>query len=310
MAQSSTVNRGLLYGIAAYALWGFFPIYWKLLQDVPPAEILIHRILWSLIFLVVLLSLQKKWQWVRTVRGQPRILLILLAAALLLAVNWFTYIWGVNNGFIVETSLGYFINPLVNVLLGVLILRERLRTMQWVAVGIAAIGVLYLAIGYGSLPWIALTLAFSFGFYGLLKKSQPLAAAESLAGEMIALSLPAFLFFASLFIRGEAAFGGGSIQTDLLLVFSGVVTAAPLVFFAAAAQQIPLSSLGLLQYIAPTLQFLIGVLIYREPFPVTRLIGFVIIWVALSIYLLDNLIRIRSHRQVESQATQTSSSQM
>lgn len=307
MTQRNTVNRGLLYGIAAYALWGFFPIYWKLLQDVPPAEILIHRILWSLIFLVVLLSLQKNWQWVRTVRGQPRILLILVAAAILLAVNWFTYIWGVNNGFIVETSLGYFINPLVNVLLGVLILRERLRMMQWVAVGIAAIGVLYLAIGYGSLPWIALTLAFSFGFYGLLKKSQPLAAAESLAGEMIALSLPAFLFFASLFIRGEAAFGGGSIQTDLLLVFSGVVTAAPLVFFAAAAQQIPLSSLGLLQYIAPTLQFLIGVLIYREPFPVTRLIGFMIIWFALSLYLLDNVIRIRSHRRVESQATQTPS---
>jgi chloramphenicol-sensitive protein RarD len=308
MARNSTVNRGLLYGIAAYALWGFFPIYWKLLQEVPPAEILIHRILWSLVFLVVLLSLQKKWQWVRIVWGRPRILLILIAAACLLAVNWFTYIWGVNNGFIVETSLGYFINPLVNVLLGVLILRERLRTMQWVAVGIAATGVMYLAIGYGSLPWIALTLAFSFGFYGLLKKSQPLAAAQSLAGEMIALSLPAFLFFASLFIRGEAAFGSGSIQTDLLLVLSGVVTAAPLIFFAAAAQQIPLSSLGLLQYIAPTLQFLIGVLIYREPFPVTRLIGFVIIWIALSLYLLDNVIHIRSHRRVEPQATQTPSS--
>lgn len=301
------MKKGLLYGIAAYAMWGVFPIYWKFLQDVSPSEILIHRILWSLVFLVILLSMQKNWKWLRTVKEQPRILLILIAAACLLAVNWFTYIWGVNNGFIVETSLGYFINPLVNVVLGVLILKEHLRPIQWIAVGIAAFGVLYLAIGYGSLPWIALTLAFSFGFYGLLKKTQPLAATESLTGEMFALGLPALLFFASMFIRGEASFGAGSISTDLLLVTSGVVTAAPLIFFAAAAQQIPLSSLGLLQYIAPTLQFLIGVFVYTEPFPITRLIGFVIIWIALAIYLMDNVIQIRSHRRVGSQASQTPS---
>ena len=303
MDQQKLSTRGLLYGIGAYAMWGLFPIYWKLLIDILPSEILVHRIIWSLVYLVILLSLRKGWESMRVVRRQPRTLGILIVAACLLAINWFTYIWGVNNGFIVETSLGYFINPLVNVFLGVILLRERLRTTQWVAVGVAAAGVIYLAIGYGSLPWIALTLAFSFGFYGLLKKKQPLAATESLTGEMFVLVLPALLFLASLFVRGEAQFGAAAIPTNLLLVFSGVVTATPLLFFAAAAHQIPLSSLGLLQYIAPTLQFLIGVFLYHEPFPATRLIGFIIIWIALSIYMVDNINHIRAKRRVGSQVS-------
>lgn len=291
-------NYGWLYGIAAYTLWGFFPIYWKLLDTVSPAEILVHRIIWSLVLLVGILGLRRQWGWVGGLVKDRRTIMILVAAALLLGINWFTYIWGVNNGFIVETSLGYFINPLVNVLLGVLLLKERLRTAQWLAVGIATIGVAYLSIGYGSLPWIALVLAFSFGFYGLLKKKHDLASMESLTGEMAVLVVPAVIFLATLLWTGESGFGNSSSRINILLVFSGAVTAIPLLFFAAAAQRIPLSMLGLLQYIAPTLQFLIGVYIYSEPFDTTRLIGFVIIWIALAVYMIDNIVRWRNGNRI------------
>ncbi|MEA3438935.1 MAG: EamA family transporter RarD [Chloroflexota bacterium] len=292
------MNRGTLFGLAAYTMWGFFPIYWKLLADVSASEILVNRIIWSLVFLVILLGVSRQWNWLSAVRRDRKTLVNLMIAACLLAINWFTYIWGVNSGYIVETSLGYFINPLVNVLLGVLILRERLRVLQWVAVGVAALGVIYLTYSYGSLPWIALTLAFSFGFYGLIKKRNTLAATESLAGEMSVLALPAIIYLGWLILSGDAAFGSSSTLTHLLLVFSGVVTATPLILFAAAAHRIPLSMLGLLQYIAPTLQFLIGIYVYGELFTRSRMIGFAIIWVALAIYIVDNIIHIRNQQKL------------
>lgn len=287
------MNRGLLYGIVAYLLWGLFPVYWKLLDHIPPGEILANRIVWSFVFLVILLGLRRQWTWVRALRRDRKTIGTLVAAGGLLAVNWFTYIWGVNNGYIVETSLGYFINPMVSVLLGVLVLGERLRRVQKFAVAVAALGVIYLTVGYGSLPWIALTLAFSFGFYGLLKKRTPLGAAESLTGEMMVLLIPALLYMFSPGINGTALLRDGDLSTHLLLIGSGVVTAVPLLFFAAAAHRIPLSSLGLLQYIAPTLQLLIGVFVYQESFNTARLIGFVTIWLALLIFTVDNLL----HRQ-------------
>ncbi len=282
-------DRGLLYGVAAYTLWGVLPIYWKLLQGVPTSEILVHRIIWSLVFLLLLLALRRQWSWIIPLRRAPRTLAILATAAALLAVNWFTYIWGVNSGLIVETSLGYFINPLINVLLGVLLLHERMRPGQWIAVSVAGAGVLYLTLSYGSLPWIALILAFTFGFYGLLKKKVPLGPVQSQSAEMAILFFPALTYLLLLFNKNQASFGQSSLLTTVLLVASGAVTAVPLLLFAAAAQRIPLSTIGILQYIAPTMQFLIGVFIYGEIFTTERLIGFCIIWIALLIYTLESL---------------------
>lgn len=291
-------DKGLLYGITAYLLWGVFPIYWKLIDQVPTSEILVHRILWSLIFLALLLTWRRQWSWIAPLRRERRTLAILVTAAALLAVNWFTYIWGVNSGFIVETSLGYFINPLVNVLLGVMLLHERMRPGQWAAVGVAGIGVLYLTLSYGSPPWIALILAFTFGFYGLLTKKVRLGALQSQFFEMAVLCIPALIFLIWLQASGRAYFGQSDPLPNILLIASGVVTAVPLLLFSAAARRIPLSTIGLLQYIAPTMQFLIGVLIFGEAFTTQRLVGFSIIWTALLIYTLENILQRRSAAQV------------
>jgi chloramphenicol-sensitive protein RarD len=222
-----------------------------------------------------------------------RIVLTFVASGLLLSVNWFTYIWAVNDGHIVETSLGYFINPLVNVLLGYVVLKERMRPAQWAAIALAAAGVLYLTLSYGSFPWIALTLAFSFGTYGLLRKTAKLNSAEGLAMETAVLFLPAAGYLLLLQSQGAGSFAGGDLSTTLLLFFAGAATSIPLLFFAAGARLIPLASLGLLQYIAPTLQFLIGVLVYDEPFGISRLIGFSIIWLALILYSAEGLAHYR-----------------
>jgi chloramphenicol-sensitive protein RarD len=292
------MNRGILYGIAAYLLWGIFPIYWKLIANVSPLEILLNRIVWSFIFLLVILYLQRNWAWIQLLRSNPKLRLVSLLAALLLAVNWFTYIWGVNNGFIVETSLGYFINPLVSVLLGVVVLRERLRPLQITAVLIATLGVLYLTIGYNSLPWIALILAFTFGFYGLIKKQTLLGSVESLSTEMTVLVLPALIGLLTLYSSGNSSTQGADFLTYFLLVASGIVTTVPLILFALAARRIPLSTIGFLQYIAPTMQFLIGVLVYKEDFSTVRMIGFGIIWLALIIYTFDNLRNREKNRKI------------
>ncbi len=291
------MNRGCVYAIGAYVLWGFLPVYWKALQAVPAAEIVLHRIIWSLVFLVILLSFRRQWAWLVGLRAQRQTLIILAVSAGLLAVNWLTYVWGVTNGFVVETSLGYFINPLFSVLLGVVFLRERLRLWQWVAVGLAALGVLYLTFGYGSFPWIALTLALTFGVYGLLQKKVRLESTESLAGEMAILVIPALMLLASLAIRGDNAFLQTNPTTALLLIGTGAVTAVPLIFFGAGARLIPLSTIGLLQYIAPTIQFLLGVFLYHEPFTTDRLVGFSLIWLALLIFALDNIRRQRNRHR-------------
>lgn len=280
-------RRGLIFGLIAYGLWGVLPLYWKVIRHVPAQEILVHRIVWSFIFLSLLLSLRRQWDWLRGVAQQRSTIRILIAAALLLSVNWFIYIWAVNAGFVVETSLGYFINPLVNVLLGTLYLRERLRPGQWAAVSLAAAGVLYLTISYGSLPWIALSLAFSFGIYGLLKKKVNLGAAESLTAEMSVLLIPAIGYLVYLEFSRVAVFSSSGATTVLFMIGTGIVTATPLVFFAAAARRVPLSMLGLLQYIAPTMQFLIGITAFQEPFTLQRLVGFAIIWAALAVYSLE-----------------------
>jgi chloramphenicol-sensitive protein RarD len=283
------VRRGILYGIGAYTLWGVLPIYWKQLQQVGALEILTNRMVWSLLFCLLLLSIQRNWSWVSEALQSERTVLTLAGAAALLTVNWGVYIWAVNAGYIVETSLGYFINPLVNVVIGVLVLQERLRSGQWLAVAVAAAGVLYLTVAYGRLPWIALALAFTFAFYGLLKKQARLPALEGLTLETAMMTPLALLYLGWLQAQGAAAFGHAGWQTSLLLVGAGVITAIPLLLFAGAAQRIPLSTVGLLQYIAPTLQFLIGVFIYQEAFGRTQLIGFSMIWLALVIYTFDGL---------------------
>lgn len=282
------MKKGLIYVFGAYAIWGFFPIYFKLLQAVPAIQIVAHRISWSFIILLILVSLKGQLRNIRVLIS-PRIILLYLAAGILLSVNWLTYVWGVNSGFVIETSLGYFINPLVSVLLGVVILREKLRPLQWLPVGLASAGVIYLTVQHGSLPWIALALAFSFGIYGLLKKIAPLKSLPGLTIETAGVFIPALGFLIFSEIQQTGAFGHVDVQTTFLLILAGLVTAIPLIFFASGAPLVPLSTIGILQYIAPTLQFLIGVFVFHEPFSYHQMIGFAIIWLALIIFSIEGL---------------------
>jgi chloramphenicol-sensitive protein RarD len=286
------MNRGITLGVGAYAIWGVLPIFWKAIESVDSLEILAHRIVWSVVFLAAIIALRGSWSQLRTLRAP--VIARLLAAGSLLALNWATYIWAVNNGHIVESSLGYFINPLLNVLLGVVILRERLGTVQWLAVAIAAIGVAYMTISIGSLPWIALVLATSFATYALLKKQmRGVGPIESLAVEVTLVLLPALIYLTILGRGGEGAFGADGARVTILLILTGVATALPLLLFGAAARLIKLSTIGLLQYIAPSLQFLIGVFVYGEVVGRDRLIGFVLVWFALAIYTGHGLARLR-----------------
>lgn len=278
-------------------MWGLLPIYWKALQNVPAKEIVSHRMVWSLVFVVLLLAAKRQWRWLAGVAKQPATLLIVFAAGCILAVNWLVYVWAVNAGNVVETSLGYFINPLVSVLLGVVFFHERLRLGQWLAVATAALGVLYLTLQYGRLPWIALSLAFSFGIYGASKKITPLAALEGLSLETALLFLPALFYLLFLEGQGDGSFGHLSATTTLLLALTGVATGLPLLLFAAATRLIPLSMVGILQYIAPTINFLLGIFVYNESFDRHRMIGFSLIWAALLIYSIEGGIfrRIRTN---------------
>ena len=282
------MNKGILSGIGAYALWGFFPIYWKYLHDVPALQVIGHRIGWSFLLLILVILVSRQWMEFRSAVSQPKVIGIYSIAAVLLSINWLVYVWGVNAGFIVETSLGYFINPLLSVLLGVIFLRERLRPAQWIPVSIAAIGVIYLTIVYGRLPWIALSLAVSFGFYGLVKKLAPLGSLHGLTLETGIVFPAALIYLLIVESNGSGAFLHQTTLTDILLIGAGVVTTIPLLMFASAAKQIPLTVIGLLQYIAPTLQFLIGVFIYKEPFDQSHLVGFGIVWVALVTFWVEN----------------------
>src|SRR5690349_8966370 len=282
------MNKGIWNGIAAYAMWGVFPIYWKLLHEVPALQVIGHRISWSFLLLILYILLTRQWNAFRSAVLTPKTLGIYAIAGILLTVNWLVYVWGVNAGFIVETSLGYFINPLLSVLLGVLFLHERLRPAQWIPVILATVGVTYLTVAYGRLPWIALSLAFSFGFYGFVKKLAPLGSLYGLTLETGIVFPMALIYLAFVGSNGTGAFLHEGAGIDLLLIGAGVVTTIPLLMFASAARQIPLTVVGLLQYIAPTMQFLIGVFLYKEPFDHAQLIGFGIVWVALIIFWVEN----------------------
>ncbi|MCO6451517.1 MAG: EamA family transporter RarD [Caldilineales bacterium] len=292
------MNRGILYGTTAYVVWGLSPIYWKHLQGVSSLEIIANRVLWSFVLVLIVLLFRKQWGWLHRLRYDPKMLLTLGAAALLLGLNWLTYVWAVNSGFVVEASLGYFITPLVSVALGVIILRERLRPWQWVAIALAACGVLYLTIAYGSLPWISLILAFSFGLYGYMKKRGRLPVLESLGVETGWLLIPTLIVLIVMQGQNTAALGHADALSNILLIGSGVMTAVPLLMFATGARMIPLTVLGILQFIAPTLQFLLGVFVYDEPFNIIRLVGFSIIWVALIIYVAENFAHRRTRHAV------------
>jgi chloramphenicol-sensitive protein RarD len=281
------MHKGILFGISAYLIWGFFPIMFKSLQSVPPLEIVYHRVVWSFILLITITLVGRSWNRLKSAAKRPKVLALYSLASLLLAINWLVYVYGVNSGHIVETSLGYFINPLVSVALGVLLLREKLRPLQWVPVALAVIGVIYLTALYAAVPWIALTLAFSFGTYGLIKKIAPLGSLDGLTLETAILFLPSLALISYMGFQGRGSFVQDGISTSLLLILVGVITAIPLLLFASAARLIPLSYIGLLQYIAPTCQFLLGVFLYQEPFTQERLVGFVIIWIALLIFTLD-----------------------
>ncbi len=269
------MNKGIWYGIGAYALWGFFPIYWKFLHQVSALQVIGHRIGWSFILLAIYVLVTKQWQDFRSVAFKAKTIGIYSIAAVLLSFNWLIYVWGVNSGFIVETSLGYFINPLLSVLLGVVFLRERLRPRQWIPVGLATVGVIYLTFVYGRLPWIALSLAFSFGFYGFVKKLSPLGSLYGLTLETGIVFPIALIYLVIVNFNGSGAFLHTGTLADVFLIGAGLVTTIPLLMFASAAKQIPLTIVGLLQYIAPTLQFLIGVFIYKEPFDVAH---FILYW--------------------------------
>jgi len=288
------MNRGIFYAIGAYTLWGLLPVYWKWLQHVPVTQVLCHRILWSFLALLVVTLLSRQWNAFRQALEGPRVLSVYAVAAILISVNWLTYIWAVGAGFIVETSLGYFINPLLSVFLGVIFFRERLRPWQWTAISLAAAGVVYLTIAYGTLPWIALTLAITFGAYGLVKKIAPLGSLYGLTLETGVLLLPALLFIGYSEKTGYGAIFHIGVGTDVLLMGAGIITAVPLLLFSSAARRIPLSLIGILQYIAPTLQFLLGVMVYREPFTLVKCIGFGMVWAALIIYGAEGLLTYRA----------------
>jgi chloramphenicol-sensitive protein RarD len=282
-------RRGYLYGFLAYAIWGFFPIYFKLLRPSPPFEILAHRIIWSGVFVSLLLATMRNWRFLGRLARDRRLLLGVTLAALLIGVNWATYIIGVNSSRVVETALGYFITPLVVVLLGVTVQRERLRAWQWVALSVGGVAVAVLTIDYGHLPYIALLLAASFGSYSLIKKRLSLPPAEGLFVESSVLALPALAYLGYLNATGDAEFGRVSAVHTTLMVLAGVATAVPLLLFAASANRVPLVGLGILQYVAPILQLACGVLIFHEPMPAARLAGFGLVWIALIIFTIDGI---------------------
>jgi chloramphenicol-sensitive protein RarD len=283
----SPLRRGIVQASLAYVCWGLFPLYFKALQAVPPMELLAHRVLWSMLFVAGLLALKRRWAWIAPAWRDVRVLRAFAASSLLISINWYLYIWAVVHDRIVEASLGYFINPLVNVLLAAFVLHERLRRGQWAAVALAAAGVAWLTWQAGTLPWIALLLACSFAGYGLLRKTAPLGALEGLAMETLMLGPLALALLAALWMRGDASFAHAGPLTLALLAAAGPITAVPLLLFAAGARRIPFSLLGLLQYIGPTLQLLVGVAVFHEPFAGARVAGFAAIWVALALYTLE-----------------------
>ncbi|MFB7175086.1 EamA family transporter RarD [Streptomyces sp. NPDC056254] len=296
MKAENEQRAGLLYGFGAYGIWGLVPLFWPLLMPAGAVEILAHRMTWSLAVVGLALLAVRRWGWIRELARQPRKLGLTALAASVISVNWGLYIWSVNNGHVVESSLGYFINPLVSIAMGVLVLGERLRRAQWAAVGVSAVAVLVLAVGYGRPPWISLALACSFATYGLIKKKLNMGGLESLAAETAMLFLPALGYLLWLGAQGRSSFASQGVGHALLLAATGLVTAIPLVFFGAAAIRVPLSTLGLLQYMAPVFQFGLGVLYFHEAMPPERWAGFSLVWAALAILTWDALRTARRSR--------------
>ena len=285
---TTTHSRGLAHGIAAYSLWGLFPLYWKLLTHVPALEVLAHRIVWSCVLLVGLVEWRRRsgTPWPSL---PPGVVAAYAVAAVLIGVNWFLYVWAVSSDLVLQTSLGYFITPLVSVVFGVVMFGERLRPLQWAAVAVAATGMVYMAVSVGGIPWVSLGLASSFGAYSIVKKQAPLQAIEGLTLETAILWLPGAGFLALLAWRGTGVFLRAGAGTDVLLVVGGLVTIVPLLLFASSLRLIPLSTVGILQYISPSLQFLLGVLLYHEPFGRAQLVGFAAVWAALAGFTIDGV---------------------
>ncbi|MEO9323022.1 EamA family transporter RarD [Nocardioides sp. C4-1] len=280
-------RRGLALGVAAYGLWGLFPLYWPLLEPGGAVEILAHRIVWSVLTLAVLVVLLRRGSHLRALVADRRVRLLLVVAAVTITSNWATYIYGVNNGRVLEASLGYFINPLVTVLMGVLVLGERLRRWQWVALGVGLVAVCVLAVDYGRPPWIAIILAFSFGTYGLAKKKADVGAVESLTFETAVLAPFALVYLVALEAGGDGHFVSDGPGHALLLMSAGVITAVPLILFGAAATRVSMVSLGLLQYLAPTIQFALGLLVLDETMTPGRWAGFALVWAALVVFTIE-----------------------
>lgn len=303
MSEPHPWREGYLYGLAAYGWWGLVPLYFKLLVEVAPLEVLAHRILWSVVFLALLLTLGGRWRQLGECLRSPKIVGVLLVSSVLIAINWFIYILSVDSGKVVQASLGYFITPLVSVLLGILFLGERLRMLQALALALATLGVLYLTLQGNEFPWLSLTLAFSFSFYALLRKTLSIDGILALAAETIFL-LPAALFYLFVLAWDEIALGTISWQMDLLLAFSGVVTTVPLVCFGQAARRLPLSSLGFLQYLSPSIQFLVAVAVFGEPLDRAKVISFLCIWTALILFTVDSVRTFRT-RALEMVAEET-----
>ena len=287
-------KTGLLFGVSAYVLWGAFPLYWPLLEPASALEIVSHRAVWTLVFCLIILAITKSLRATITTLKRPRLAAKLFLTTVLISINWLVYIWATNNGHVVEASLGYYINPLIIIGFGVILLKEKMRVLQWCAVGIASVGVLVLTIDYGRLPWVALALAISWGSYGLVKKQLGLGALEGLAIETLIASLPYLLYLLYIGNKGTGQFGHG-VGITILLVSAGAITAIPLLLFNGSTTRLPLTVIGLLQYITPTIQFSIGVWVRHEDMPTARWVGFFIIWIALTTLALD---LVRSSRAV------------
>jgi chloramphenicol-sensitive protein RarD len=285
---------GLVYGVSAYVLWGMFPLYWPLLEPASSLEIVSHRAVWTMVFCLIVLYLTKALKSTLATFKRPKVAAKLFATTILISINWLVYIWATNNGHVVEASLGYYINPLIVIAFGVILLKERMRPLQWAAVSIATIGVLVLTIDYGRLPWVALGLALSWGGYGLIKKQLGLGALEGLAIETLIAFIPYCGYLIFIGAQGEGQFGHGTGLT-ILLISAGAITAIPLLLFNGSTTRLPFTTIGLLQYITPTIQFSIGVWIRHEAMPTARWVGFIFIWLALTTLAIDLL---RSGRAV------------
>lgn len=293
------MNPGILYATLAYMVWGLFPLYFRQIADVPALEVVMHRTVWSLLFVVLLLLVLKRWAWIGQVVRQPKVLGAFALSALLLSSNWLIYVWAVQNQHVLDASLGYFILPLVNVTFAYAFLGERPRRGQWMAVGLAALGVVWLTLQTGRLPWVALALALTFGFYGLLRKVAVLGALEGLTLETMMLAPFALAYLVYGVAQGNSVLLQGDASAVGWLAIAGPLTAIPLLLFAAGARRIPMTTLGILQYVSPSILFLLSVLVFKEPLQLPRLVGFALIWGALVVYSLEGLVNSRRVRMVQ-----------